>query len=184
MNELSPGNVQGDVSEENYRNMLCDTPAVTPSSPSSKYSKSRLLDIDPTKSPFRGFVLAFWDNILGPRTRHVWNVDYENLLKSDLLTHVTSQVLSCEICRDPYKCDIDFKFYNLPHKGVIVPAFVFSAKGSHGLAVHSLYVVIPSSELRFYLDVHELLQCCLQRLTGKFRVLLDKVSCQAFAAGR
>lgn len=152
------------------------TPAVTPSSPSSKYTKSRLLDVDPIHSPFQGFALAFWDNILGPRTRHVWNVDYENSLKSDLLSHITSQVLSCEICRDPFKCEIDFKFYSLPDKGVIVPAFVFSAKGSHGVAVHSLYVVIPNTELKFYLEIYETLHCCLQRLTGKFRVLMDKVS--------
>lgn len=152
------------------------TPSVTPSSPSSKYTKSRLLDVDPARSPFRGFVLAVWDNILGPKTRHVWNVDYDNLLKSELLSHITSQVLSCEICRDPFKCDIDFKFYNLPHKGVIIPAFVFSAKGPHGMAVHSLYVVIPNTELKFYLEVHETVQCCLQRLAGKFRVLLDRVS--------
>ena len=154
-----------------------ETPPVTPSSPSSKYTKSRLLDVDPARCPFRGFVLAFWDNILGPRTRHVWNVDYDNLLKSDLLSHITSQVLSCEICRDPFNCDADFKFYNLPHKGVVVPAFVFSAKGTHGMAVHSLYVVIPKTEMKFYLEIHEILQCCLQRLVGKFRVLLDKVSC-------
>ncbi|XP_053394859.1 guanine nucleotide exchange factor C9orf72-like [Mercenaria mercenaria] len=150
------------------------TPALTPSSPSSKYTKSSIPGLDETNSPFRGIVLTFWDNILGPRVRHVWRINQREVLQSDLLSHITSQVLSCEICRDPFKCDIDYKFYNLPHKGVIVPAFVFSAKGTHGIAVHSLYIVIPSSELKFYLEIHETLTCCFQRLTGKFRVILDK----------
>ena len=148
---------------------------VTPSSPSSKYSKSPLVGVTGTTCPFRGVVLSMWDNILGPRVQHVWKVENQEALKSDLLSHITSQVLSCEICRDPLKCDIDFKFYNLPHKGVIVPAFVFSAKGKHGVSVHSMYVVIPSQELKFYLEVHDMFTCCFKRLIGKFRVILEKV---------
>ncbi|XP_052256926.1 guanine nucleotide exchange factor C9orf72-like [Dreissena polymorpha] len=148
--------------------------AITPSSPSSKFTKSGLDQVNPATCPFRGVVLSFWDNILGPRTRHVWNANRDNPLSSDLLSHITSQVLSCEICRDPYKCDIDFKFYNLPHKGVVVPAFVFSAKGTHGMSVHSLYVVIPNTELEFYLEIHETLLSCFQRLTRKLRVILEK----------
>lgn len=150
-------------------------PALTPSSPSSKYTKSGISGLDESNSPFRGIVLSFWDNILGPRVRHVWRIGRTEMIPSDLLSHITSQVLSCEICRDPYKCDIDYKFYNLPHKGVIVPAFVFSAKGSHSIAVHSLYIVIPNTELKFYLEIHETLTCCFRRLTGKLRVILDKV---------
>ncbi|XP_060580754.1 guanine nucleotide exchange factor C9orf72-like [Ruditapes philippinarum] len=149
-------------------------PALTPSSPSSKFTKSSLLGIDDTNIPFLGVALSFWDNILGPRVRHVWHPSQRQTLQSDLLSHITSQVLSCEICRDPFKCDVDYKFYNLPHKGVIVPAFVFTAKGTHGIAVHSLFLVLPISELKFYLDIHETLTCCFQRLTGKFRVILDK----------
>lgn len=145
---------------------------VTPSSPSSKYTKSFIPELE--NSPFYGIVLAFWDNILGPRVRHVWNPSQKDSLRSSLLSHITRQVLSCEICRDPGKFEIDYKFYNLPHKGVIVPAFVFGAKGSHGIAVHTLYLVIPESELKFYLEIHETLMCCFQRLTGKFRVILDK----------
>lgn len=151
-------------------------PPVTPSSPSSKYTKSSLIGINESNSPFLGIVLSFWDNILGPRVRHVWRASQKEALQSDLLSHITSQVLSCEICRDPFKCDIDYKFYNLPHKGVIVPAFVFTAKGTHGIAVHSLFLVLPVSELKFYLEIHETLTSCFQRLTGKFRVILDKVS--------
>ncbi|WAR23180.1 CI072-like protein [Mya arenaria] len=151
-----------------------DNPAVTPSSPSSKYSKSELIRINLDHCPFQGLALSFWDNILGPRTRHVWNISNEKPLKSDLLSLITSQVLSCEICRDPFKSDIDFKFYNLPYKDVVVPAFVFSAKGSNGISVHSLYVVIPISGLKFYLKIHEVLQSCLQRLIRKLRVILDK----------
>ncbi|KAL4235835.1 hypothetical protein ACF0H5_004225 [Mactra antiquata] len=151
-------------------------PVLTPSSPSSKYSKSYIPHLDETNSPFLGVVLSFWDNILGPRTRHVWRINQKNVLKSDLLSHITSQVLSCEICRDPYTCDIDYKFYNLPHKGVVVPGYVFSAKGTHDLAVHTLYVVLPSEELKYYLEVHETLDCCFRRLIGKLRVMLERNS--------
>lgn len=170
--QLDMGVIQVNASE--HQSSSTSLP-VTPSSPSSMYTKSSIVGLDNTNSPFRGIVLSFWDNILGPRVKHVWPIGQKEMLKSDLLSHITSQVLSCEICRDLLKCDIDYKFYNLPHKGVIVPAFVFSARGSHGIAVHCVYIVMSSSELKYYLEIHEALSCCFQRLVGKLRVILDKV---------
>ena len=149
---------------------------VTPLSPSSKYTKSVLNDI--TDSPFCAVVLSTWDNILGPRVQHVWKFPNSPAPKSDLLSHITRQVLSCEICRDFTNSAIDYKFYNLPDRGVIVPAFIFSAKGPCGLAVHSLSLIMTPSELKFYLEIHPVLQCCFQRLVGKLRIILDKVSLQ------
>ena len=46
---------------------------------------------------------------------------------------------------------IDFKFFDLPDKGIIIPSFIFSAQGSSGLALQSLAMVIPNSELTLYL---------------------------------
>lgn len=150
-----------------------DSP-VTPSSPSSQYSKSSLAGITDTLCPYRGVVLSFWDNILGPRVRHIWKTDNKERLNTELLSHITSQVLSSEICRDLHKCDIDFKFYNLPQKNVIVPAFVFSAKGENGQSVHTLFLVLSQSDLEFYLDIHDVLANCMTRLAGKLRILLEK----------
>lgn len=147
---------------------------VTPLSPSSKYTKSVLTDI--SDSVFSAVALSTWDNILGPRLQHVWKFPSSVAPKSDLLSHVTRQVLSCEICRDLCNSSIDYKFYNLPDRGVIIPAFIFSAKGPCGLAVHALSLVLPSSELHFYLEIHPVVQCCFQRLVGKLRIILDKVS--------
>ena len=147
---------------------------VTPLSPSSKYSKSILSDIP--ESVFSAVVLSTWDNILGPRVQHVWKFPDSTGTKSELLSHITRQVLSCEICRDLTNSAIDYKFYNLPDRGVLVPAFVFSAKGSCGLAVHSLFLILRTAELQFYLEIHPVLQCCFQRLVGKLRIVLDKVS--------
>lgn len=145
---------------------------VTPLSPSSKYTKSVLTDI--SDSVFSAVALSTWDNILGPRLQHVWKFPNSPAPKSDLLSHVTRQVLSCEICRDLSNSSIDYKFYNLPDRGVIIPAFIFSAKGPCGLAVHALSLVLPSSELHFYLEIHPVVQCCFQRLVGKLRIILDK----------
>ena len=149
--------------------------AVTPLSPSSKYTKSSLTDIP--DSVLCAVVLSTWDNILGPRVQHVWKFPNSLAPKSDLLSHITRQVLSCEICRDLTNSAIDYKFYNLPDRGVLIPAFIFSAKGPCGLAVHSLSLILPTSELQFYLEIHTVLQCCFQRLVGKLRIILDKVSC-------
>lgn len=168
------------LSVEKVMDSVCTKPGshdipLTPASPSSTISHSTLNGVTVADSPFRGIALAFWDNILGPRTRHVWNINPENPLRSQLLSLITSQVLSCEICRDPYKSEIDFKFYNLPHKDVVVPSFVFSAKGQYGISVHALYVVLSITELKFYVDIHETLQCCFHRLARKLRVILEKV---------
>lgn len=153
--------------------IMQDVP-VTPLSPSSKYTTSVLSDIQ--ESVFSAVGLSTWDNILGPRVQHVWKFPNTTGIKSDLLSHITRQVLSCEICRDLTNSAIDYKFYNLPDRGVVIPAFIFSAKGPCGLAVHSLSLVLPSCELPFYLEIYPVLQCCFQRLVGKLRVILDKVS--------
>lgn len=145
---------------------------VTPLSPSSKYTKSTLTDI--SESVFCAVALSTWDNILGPKLQHVWKFPNSPAPKSDLLSHITRQVLSCEICRDLTNSAIDYKFYNLPDRGVIVPSFIFSAKGPCGLAIHTLSLILASSELHFYLEIHPVIQCCFQRLVGKIRIILDK----------
>ena len=151
---------------------------VTPLSPSSVYSKSVLTEIP--ESVFCAIALSTWDNILGPRVQHVWRFPNSQGLISDVLSHITRQVLSCEICRDLTNSAIDYKFYNLPDRGIIVPAFIFSAKGPCGLAVHSLSLILPASELHFFLEIHPVVQCCFQRLVGKLKIILDKVSAATF----
>ncbi|KAK3602392.1 hypothetical protein CHS0354_026279 [Potamilus streckersoni] len=143
----------------------------TPLSPSSDFTTSIIKDVP--DSIFRAVLLVHWDNILGPRIHHVWTIDGSPNLSSSDLRCITGQVLSSEICRDVDSNFVDFKFFNLTHKEIIVPAFVFCAKGSYGLGIHSLAVVLSQSELQLYLEIHELLQRCFQRLAYKIRVILD-----------
>lgn len=147
--------------------------ARTPLSPSSDFTTSIIKDVP--DSIFKAVLLVHWDNILGPRIHHVWTIDGTPNLSSSDLRCITGQVLSSEICRDVDSSFVDFKFFNLTHKEIIVPAFVFCAKGSYGLGVHGLAVVLSQGELQLYLEIHELLQRCFQRLAYKIRVILDTV---------
>lgn len=147
--------------------------ARTPLSPCSNFTTSIIKDVP--DSIFKAILLVHWDNILGPQIHHVWTIDGAPNVSSSDLRCITGQVLSSEICRDVNSSFVDFKFFNLTHKEIIVPAFVFSAKGSNGLGVHGLAVVLSRGELQLYLEIHDLLQNCFQRLAYKIRVILDTV---------
>lgn len=145
----------------------------TPLSPSSKYTTSYLQQSD--HSIISAVMFSYWDNILGPRLYHVWCTDSFSIPSNSILMYVCGQVLNGEICRDPMDSQIDYKFYNMPDKGIIVMTFVFSAKGRFGQGVHSVSFIIPNSETKYYLEIHELLRCWFQRMIGKVRILLNKV---------
>ncbi|KAK3089158.1 hypothetical protein FSP39_001337 [Pinctada imbricata] len=145
---------------------------MSPLSPSSKYTTS-IIDI-PNQTLFHNIVLSHWDNILGPRVIHVWNMSGNPVLHSATLNHITSQTLSGEICRDVYNNYIDFKFYDLAKDDIIVAAFIFTATGKNGAGVHALSVVIPKSQLQSYLTLHTLFTRCFQRAVGRLRILMNK----------
>ncbi|KAH9509735.1 hypothetical protein Btru_044376 [Bulinus truncatus] len=69
---------------------------------------------------------------------------------------------------------VDMKFIDIPDKGVIIPAFIFSAQGSHGISLQSLALIIPNSELTIYLHQADVIQSWFTRIVAKLRVLCAK----------
>ncbi|XP_067677846.1 guanine nucleotide exchange factor C9orf72-like [Haliotis asinina] len=148
----------------------------TPLSPSSAFSTAKIVKI--SQSYIDAMLLCHWDNILGPRLEHVWYVEGLSKPHNNTLRHICSQVLSGEICRDVSCSQIDYKFYDMPDKSIVVPAFIFSAQTDHGLGMHAIAFVVPNSELSTYLKHHGLIHCWMTRLIGKFRMFLNKNQCE------
>ena len=150
---ISGGVLQIKQADNNADHVDHVTPDVTtPLSPSSKFTTSAF-NI-PGQNLIHNIVLSHWDNILGPKVMHVWNLVPDSVQHSATLNQVTSQTLSGEICRDVYNSNIDFKFYDLPSSGIFVAAFVFTATGVGGPGVHALSVLFPKCHLQFYLKIH------------------------------
>lgn len=146
----------------------------TPLSPSSAYAQKMLFDVP--HSFMDAILFCHWDNILGPRLEHVWYVNDRPQPHLNILRFITSQVLSGEICRELETSRIDFKFCDIPDKGVVIPSFVFSAQRGGDLGLHAMALVIPNSELSVFLQVNTIVQSWFNRIISKFRVLLEKVS--------
>ncbi|XP_005107492.1 guanine nucleotide exchange C9orf72 [Aplysia californica] len=157
-------------SEGSYNGLeLFEDSALSPVSPSSAFSVSSIGNIE--HSFVDALLLCQWDNILGPRLEHVWYVTGRPQPHTNILRFITGQVLSGEICRDVHSSQIDFKFFDIPDKGIIFPAFIFSAQGSNGLALQSLALVIPNSELTLYLHQVDLIHSWMTRIVAKLRVI-------------
>lgn len=146
---------------------------LSPLSPSSGYTHSELQHL--SHGFINSMLLCHWDNILGPRIIHLWTISGRVSYPVSTLTQICSQSLSGEICRDVFNSFIDFKFYDIPERQVIVPAFIFTANKAGGPGVHSLSLIIPKSNLSLYLQIHQLLQRCFERIVGKLRIIMNKV---------
>lgn len=118
-------------------------------------------------------MLSHWDNILGPRVVHVWNMGTSSL-DSGFLSRISSQSLSGEICREVTSF-IDHKLYEIPDADVFVTAFIFTAMGISGPCVHALSIVIQKSDMTFFLNIQQLFLKCFERIIRKFKVNLDQV---------
>ncbi|RUS72347.1 hypothetical protein EGW08_019883, partial [Elysia chlorotica] len=169
---INPGNKSADV--KNPTASMGMDEDCSPLSPSSSFSVSSIGNIE--HSFVDALLLCGWDNILGPRLEHVWYVRGRPQPHTNILRYVTTQALSGEICRDVYSNQIDFKFFDIPDKGIIIPTFVFSAQGLKGLALKALALVIPNSELPLYLHQDELIQAWFTRIVAKLRVICAKVN--------
>ncbi|KAL8582204.1 hypothetical protein ACOMHN_004123 [Nucella lapillus] len=151
-----------------------DKGASTPLSPSSAYAQ-KMLPVVP-HCFLNAVVFCHWDNILGPRLEHVWFIQDRPEPHLNILRFITTQVLSGEICREVNTSRVDFKFFDIPDKGVVIPSFVFSAKKGVDLGLHAIALVIPNSELNLFLQVSAIMQAWCSRIISKFRVLLEKRS--------
>lgn len=144
----------------------------SPLSPSSAFGQRTVADVP--HSFIDAVLFCHWDNILGPRLEHVWYVSERSQPHVNILRFITSQVLSGEICRELHTSLVDFKFFDIPDKGVVIPSFVFSAQRGVDLALHALALIIPNSELSVFLQVNDVVQSWFTRIIARFRVLLNK----------
>lgn len=158
-------------SQENEEPVHSFSEKITPLSPSSKFTESNI-DI-PGQNLIKYMMLSHWDNILGPRVVHVWNMGTDSL-DSGFLSRISSQSLSGEICREVTSF-IDHKMYEIPDADVFVTAFIFTAMGISGPCVHTLSIVIKKSDMTFFLNIQQLFLKCFERIIRKFKVNLDQV---------
>ncbi|XP_066576856.1 guanine nucleotide exchange factor C9orf72 homolog isoform X1 [Amia ocellicauda] len=119
------------------------------------------------ESPLLAATFAYWDNILGPRVRHIWAPKSEQLLLSDgEITFLANHTLNGEILRSAECGAVDVKFFVLAEKGVIIVSLIFDGDLKGDKNTCALSIILPQSELSFYLPLHTV---CVERLTHIIR---------------
>ncbi len=150
---------------------------LSPKSPSSVFTKSVL---EKSKNGLvRCVVLCNWDNIMGPKVRHLWMSEGMDSVTMDTLINIANHTLSGEICKDPLDSNIDSKFYAMRDKEIIVTSLIFGAMGLHDMTLHSLCVIVPLAEMKRYLQLHDLCLSWISYFIAKLRILLEKVGRRA-----
>ncbi|KAM9101569.1 guanine nucleotide exchange C9orf72 homolog isoform X2 [Sarcophilus harrisii] len=118
-------------------------------------------------SPLLAATFAYWDNILGPRVRHIWAPKKQQLLLSDgEITFLANHTLNGEILRNAESGAIDVKFFVLSEKGVIIVSLIFDGNWNGDRSTYGLSIILPQTELSFYLPLHRV---CVDRLTHIIR---------------
>ncbi|XP_002731358.1 guanine nucleotide exchange factor C9orf72-like [Saccoglossus kowalevskii] len=120
-----------------------------------------------------GMLLSVWDNILGPKIQHAWLVDVEHgdTISHDVLNYASTRVLNSS---DDPGSKVQSKFFVLSEKGILLNALVFGGTGSSGSNVCAISLVLPYSELKWYMPIQELCMSRLMAMVYKFRVLQDR----------
>ncbi|XP_053558562.1 guanine nucleotide exchange factor C9orf72 homolog [Bombina bombina] len=118
-------------------------------------------------SPLLAATFAYWDNILGPRVRHIWAPRTDQVLLSDgEITFLANHTLNGEILRNAESGAIDVKFFVLAEKGVIIVSLIFDGNWNGDRSTYGLSIILPQTELDFYLPLHRV---CVTRLTHIIR---------------
>ncbi|XP_074668038.1 guanine nucleotide exchange factor C9orf72 homolog isoform X2 [Strix aluco] len=119
------------------------------------------------ESPLLAATFAYWDNILGPRVRHIWAPKTEQVLLTDgEITFLANHTLNGEILRNAESGAIDVKFFVLAEKRVIIVSLIFDGNWNGDRSTYGLSIILPQSELGFYLPLHRV---CVDRLTHIIR---------------
>ncbi|KAI8509947.1 hypothetical protein Bbelb_123750 [Branchiostoma belcheri] len=133
---------------------------------------------DTENSIIQAVVLSVWDNILGPRTQHVWRTQCQEPLTTGVIPYISNHTLSGEICRcgeeEETAGSVDSKFYILPDKNIIASCFIFTGKAAVGRSVYSMSIILPSSKLKVYLPWHDLCGARLTKIIRQLQVDLEK----------
>ncbi|KAM9787098.1 LOW QUALITY PROTEIN: guanine nucleotide exchange factor C9orf72 homolog [Syngnathus typhle] len=127
--------------------------------------------------PLLAATFAYWDNILGPRVHHIWapKGDPAMFLGDGDVTFLANHTLNGEILRSAECGAVDVKFFVLAEKGVIIVSLIFDGELKGDKNTCALSVILPQTELAFYLPLHTV---CVERLKHairKGRIWMQKV---------
>ncbi|MBN3321114.1 CI072 protein, partial [Atractosteus spatula] len=127
------------------------------------------------KSPLLAATFAYWDNILGPRVRHIWAPKSEQVLLSDgEITFLANHTLNGEILRSAECGAVDVKFFVLAEKGVIIVSLIFDGDLKGDKNTWALSIILPQTELSFYLPLHTVCVERLKHIIRKGRIWMQK----------
>ncbi|XP_069818085.1 guanine nucleotide exchange factor C9orf72 homolog isoform X2 [Dendropsophus ebraccatus] len=126
-------------------------------------------------SPLLAATFAYWDNILGPRVRHIWAPKTDEVVLSDgEITFLANHTLNGEILRNAESGAIDVKFFVLAEKGVIIVSLIFDGNWNGDRSTYGLSIILPQSELGFYLPLHRVCVARLTHIIRKGRIWMHK----------
>lgn len=127
-------------------------------------------------SPLLAATFAYWDNILGPRVRHIWAPKSdEEVLSDGEITFLANHTLNGEILRNAESGAVDVKFFVLSEKGVIIVSLIFDGNWNGDRSTYGLSVILPQTELSFYLPLHRVCVARLTHIIRKGRIWMHKV---------
>ncbi|KAM4809027.1 guanine nucleotide exchange factor C9orf72 homolog [Rhinophrynus dorsalis] len=126
-------------------------------------------------SPLLAATFAYWDNILGPRVRHIWAPKTGQVLLSDgEITFLANHTLNGEILRNAESGAIDVKFFVLAEKEVIIVSLIFDGNWNGDRSTYGLSIILPQTELGFYLPLHRVCVARLKHIIRKGRIWMHK----------
>uniref|UniRef100_A0A3Q2D8E7 C9orf72-SMCR8 complex subunit n=1 Tax=Cyprinodon variegatus TaxID=28743 RepID=A0A3Q2D8E7_CYPVA len=127
--------------------------------------------------PLLAATFAYWDNILGPRVHHIWAPKGDQLmyLSDGEVTFLANHTLNGEILRSAECGAVDVKFFVLAEKGVIIVSLIFDGELKGDKNTCALSVILPQTELAFYLPLHAVCVERLKHVIRKGRIWMQKV---------
>lgn len=127
--------------------------------------------------PLLAATFAYWDNILGPRVHHIWapKCDHLVFLSDGEVTFLANHTLNGEILRSAECGAVDVKFFVLAEKGVIIVSLIFDGELKGDKNTCALSVILPQTELAFYLPLHNICVERLKHVIRKGRIWMQKV---------
>ncbi|XP_077945503.1 guanine nucleotide exchange factor C9orf72 homolog isoform X1 [Gasterosteus aculeatus] len=126
--------------------------------------------------PLLAATFAYWDNILGPRVRHIWTPKGDQLmfLSDGEVTFLANHTLNGEILRSAECGAVDVKFFVLAEKGVIIVSLIFDGELKGDKNTCALSIILPQTELPFYLPLHTVCVERLKHVIRKGRISMQK----------
>ena len=142
--------------------------------------QTTVLDLDYFNSKVEAVFFTVWDNIMGPRIKHVWwlTQNASNFVTNDILRNASSYILSSEAGRDPNSNHIIVKLFVKKEEFVILSSFTFSAlvSSDQQMAICAFVYVLNYKQLSWFMPRANLFQSWTMRFLFAFRILVMNVS--------